>query len=318
MPLHPEAAAFLEQIARQKAHAIETVPVEITRRAAALGNSASADPPTLAKIKNLCIKRPDGTDLSVRIYVPNGPRPFGVCLYFHGGGWVLNSIDTHDDLVRRLAATSGCVFVNVEYRLAPEHKYPAAVEDAYTALCWVHEHAQEIGCDPRRIAVAGDSAGGNLAAAVCLMSRDRQGPKIGFQALIYPITDCDFERPSYRENGEGFFLTRREMKWFWNHYVSSPEQMREPYASPLLASSLRDLPAAWILTAEYDPLRDEGEAYADALRAAGVDVTLHRYEGMIHAFVRRVEQFDTAHKVINEIANELQTAFSRASMMGSE
>lgn len=310
MPLHPEAATFLEQVARQKARPIESLPIDITRRAALLGSGASSDPPVLAMITNLTIRRPNGTELAVRISVPVGDPPFAVCLYFHGGGWVLNNLDTHDDLVRRLTADSGCVFVNVDYRLAPEHKYPAALEDACTALNWVYEHADEIGCDRARIAVAGDSAGGNLAAALCLMSRDRGGPRISFQALIYPITDCNFERPSYLENGEGYFLTRREMIWFWNHYVASPEQMLEPYASPLRASSLQDLPPALVQTAEYDPLRDEGEAYAIALRNAGVNVTLYRFDGMIHAFVRRVEQFSMARRAIQQIAEHLRNALS--------
>lgn len=306
MTLHPQAAAFLEQLARQKTPSLDTLPVDLTRRALVLGSAACPNPPSLARVENLQIPRSDGTELPIRVYVPQGTEPFGVCLYFHGGGWVLNSIDTHDDLVRRLCAASGCVFVNVEYRLAPEDPYPAAIEDAYTALKWIHDHATEIACDANRIAVSGDSAGGNLAAVVCLMSRDRGGPQISFQALIYPITDCDFERPSYHANGEGYFLTRREMLWFWNHYVSSPEQMREPYASPLLAGSLRNLPPAFILTAEYDPLRDEGEAYANALRAAGIDVTLHRYEGMIHAFMKRVQQFDAAFAAIEEVAEMLR------------
>jgi acetyl esterase len=308
MPLHPEAAAFLEQVARQKGHSIETLPIELTRRAALIGSSPSPDHPDLAKIVDRVIERPDGTALPVRVYVPHGTAPFGVCLYFHGGGWVLNNLDTHDELVRRLAATSGCVFINVDYRLAPEHKFPAAIEDAYTALCWVHDHAAEISCDPQRIAVSGDSAGGNLAAVVCLMSRDRGGPRIAFQGLIYPITDCDFERPSYRSNAEGYFLTRREMIWFWEQYVSSPEQMRDPYTSPLLAPSLQNLPPAWILTAEYDPLCDEGEAYAHALRAAGTDVTLCRYEGMIHAFVRRVQQFEMARRAVQELGQQFRSA----------
>ena len=312
MPLHPEAAAFLEQIARQKARPIDTIPVELTRRAAIIGNNPSPDPPELAKIENLTINGPDGTSLPIRIYVPLGSAPRGVCLYFHGGGWVLNNLDTHDDLVRRLAAQSGSVFVNVDYRLAPEHKFPAAIEDAFAALCWVHDHAAEFGGDPERIAVSGDSAGGNLAAVLCLMSRDRGGPAIAFQALIYPITDCDFERPSYRDNSEGYFLTRHEMIWFWNQYVSSPEQMRDPYASPLLAPSLSGLPPAAILTAEYDPLRDEGEAYAQALQDAGVEVKLHRYDGMIHAFIRRVQQFNVARHAIREFGEQIRIALEKS------
>jgi acetyl esterase len=308
MPLHPEAAAFLEQFASQKAHSIETLPVEITRRAALIGSSPSPEHPDLFRIEDRFIGQADGTKLPIRIYTPVGTGPFGVCLYFHGGGWVLNNLNTHDELVRRLTATSGCVFVSVDYRLAPEDKFPAAIEDAYTALCWVHDHADQFNCDPRRIAVSGDSAGGNLAAVVCLMTRDRGGPGITFQALIYPITDCDFERHSYRTNAEGYFLTRREMIWFWNQYVSSPDQMRNPYASPLLAPSLQNLPPASILIAEYDPLCDEGEAYAEALRAAGVEVTLLRYDGMIHAFVRRVQQFEMARKAVQELGLQIRSA----------
>ena len=194
----------------------------------------------------------------------------------------------------------------VDYRRAPEHKYLAAIEDGYAALQWVAQHAAELNVDPARIAVCGDSAGGNIAAVLCLMTRDRGGPPIAFQALIYPITDCDFDRPSYRDNADGYFLTTKQMKWFWNHYVGSPEQMCEPYASPLRATSLRGLPPALIQTAEFDPLRDEGEAYAEALRAADVPVTLHRYDGLIHAFVKRVDQFDAALEAIREIGAALR------------
>ncbi len=309
MPLDLQVAAFLEKLARHKSHPIEMLPIEVTRRASSLIGPPGRDLPLLGGVRNQKITRFDGTEIPIRIYFPRDLEPVGLCLYFHGGGWVLNSIDTHDELVRRLTADSGCVFVNVDYRLAPEHKFPAALEDAYTALNWVESHAAELSPAARQIAVAGDSAGGNLAAAVCLMSRDRGGPKIVFQALIYPITDCDFERPSYQENREGYFLTRSEMIWFWNHYVSSPAQMRDPYASPLLASSLCNLPPASILTAEFDPLRDEGEAYAAALRLAGVDVKLRRYDGMIHAFVRRFQQFDAAYEATREVANDLRSAF---------
>ena len=312
MPLDPQAVAFLEQFARQKNNSVVALPIDLTRRAAILGTRPSPHSLELANVENQLVARPDGTSLFVRIYTPRGQGPFGACLYFHGGGWVLNSVDTHDDLVRRLAVAADCIFVSVEYRLAPEHKYPAAVEDAYTALVDVCDNAASMNIDPARIAVSGDSAGGNLAAAVCLMTKDRGGPPIAFQALIYPITDCDFDRPSYLRNHDGYFLTRREMQWFWNHYVSTVEQMREPYASPLLAPSLSGLPPALILTAEYDPLCDEGEAYAAALERAGVPVTLRRYDGMIHSFVRRVDQFDAAHAAIQEIGRHVHAAIGHS------
>lgn len=308
MALHPQVEKFLAELAKAKTPTLDQLPIDVTRRALVLGSAADPDPPKLAKTENRTIIRADGTEMPIRIHTPLGHGPFGVCFYFHGGGWVLNSIETHDTLVKRLAAGSGCVCINVEYRLAPEHKYPAAPEDAYSAVQWVYEHASELGCDPNRIAVSGDSAGGNLAAVVCLMARDRGGPKIAYQVLIYPITDCDFERPSYYANGEGYFLSRNEMVWFWDQYLASPDQMREPYASPLRAPSLSDLPPAFVLTAEYDPLCDEGEAYAKALQQAGVQVTLKRYDGMIHAFVKRFQQFDTAYEAIGDISAELRKA----------
>lgn len=306
MPLHPQATAFLDLLSRLQSPPMESLPLDVTRRALILGSAVKLVPAKLARMETRTIPGPGGSDLKIRIYWPAGQAPSAACLYFHGGGWVLNNIDTHDDLVQRLTEASGCMFVSVDYRLAPEHKYPAAVEDAYCALNWVTQHAAELQIDPHKIAVSGDSAGGNIAAALCLMTRDRGGPAVTFQALIYPITDCDFERPSYRDNADGYFLTTAQMIWFWNHYVLSAEQMREPYASPIRATSLRGLPPALILTAEYDPLRDEGEAYAAALREAGVPTEAHRYDGMIHAFLKRVDQFDTALEAIKLIGDTLK------------
>lgn len=306
MPPHPQAATFLDQFSQLNAPPMESLPIDVTRRALILASTVKMAPAKLAKIETRMIAGPDGQPLKIRIYWPAGTGPFGACLYFHGGGWVLNNIDTHDDLVQRLAEASGCVFVSVDYRLAPEHKYPAALEDSYAALNWVAANAKDLNIDPTRIAVSGDSAGGNLAAATCLMARDRGGPAVAFQVLIYPITDCDFERASYQENADGYFLTKSQMQWFWKHYVDSVAQMCEPYASPLRAASLQGLPAALILTAEFDPLRDEGEAYAAALRNAGVPVEMTRYDGMIHAFLKRVDQFDTAVVAIQEIGRALK------------
>ncbi len=311
MSLHPQAAVFLDQLARMKSPSLEALPIETTRRALLFGSAVKCEPPQLARVETRTIPGPDGDELRVRIYWPLGTGPFGACLYFHGGGWVLNDIDTHDDVARRLAAAAGFVFVSVDYRLAPEHKYPAAIEDAYTALQWVSREATALDVDPARIAVCGDSAGGNIAAVLCLMTRDRGGPPIAFQALIYPITDCDFDRPSYLNNADGYFLTTKQMRWFWGHYVSSPEQMCEPYASPLRAASLCGLPPALIQTAEFDPLCDEGEAYAVALRAAQVPVTLHRFEGLIHAFVKRVDQFDAATEAIFAIGSAMRNLVAR-------
>jgi acetyl esterase len=301
MPLHPQAEQFLALLRTQRQPPMETIPIERSRLALLMTSGLARGCPTVEKLEDRQIDGPGGP-LRIRIYTPQGTGPFGAALYFHGGGWVLNNVDTHDDLVRRLTAASGCVFVSVDYRLAPEHPYPAAIDDGYAALEWVAHHAAELHVDPARIAVSGDSAGGNIAAVLCLMARDRNGPRVSQQVLIYPITDCDFDRPSYRDNAEGYFLTRAQMQWFWNLYLPDAAQRTEPYASPLRAKSLAGLPPALVLTAEYDPLRDEGEAYAAALQAAGVPVTLHRYDGLIHAFMKRVEVFDAAHDAIARVA----------------
>lgn len=306
MPLHPQAAAFLAIWNRVNTSPLETTPVEVTRKSLMAGIGPLKDCPELARVETLSIAGQDGA-LRIRVYQPHGETPQPVCLYFHGGGWVLNSIDTHDDLARRLAAAGGCSVISVDYRLAPEHKYPAAVEDAWSALEWTARQGGEYGIDASRIAVCGDSAGANLAAVLCLLARDRQGPAIKAQILAYPITDCDFDRFSYQTNAEGYFLTRSQMQWFWEQYVAAPEQMREPYASPLLADSLAGLPPAVVLTAEYDPLRDEGEAYGRALAAAGIPATLVRYPGMIHGFLKRVESFDDARSAIQLIGKELRS-----------
>lgn len=310
MPLHPQAVKFLETYARLNQPPLETTPVAESRQLLASGTGIFPNCPELASVDDVFIPGPGGPLLLLRIYRPKQIINRGACLYFHGGGWVLNSVHTHDDFVRRLTDAAGCVCVSVEYRLAPEHPYPAAVEDAYAALQWMAANGTQWSVDPTRLAVAGDSAGGNLAAAVCLMTLDRGGPPIRQQVLAYPITDCDFTRPSYLENADGYFLTTSQMRWFWDQYCPDPERRREPYASPIYAISLSGLPPAFIFTAEFDPLRDEGEAYAAALQAAGVPVQFRRFDGMIHAFLRRVTTFDAAKVALQDIAGVLQTAFA--------
>ena len=221
-------------------------------------------------------------DIGVRIYRPGEERT-GVVLYFHGGGWVIGGLDSHDETSRHICSGSGQTVVSVDYRLAPETRYPGAVTDCFDATAWVAANADELGVDAGRLAVAGDSAGGNLAAAVAQKARDRGGPAIAFQLLIYPVTNADFDTASCLENAEGYFLTRKSMQWFWDHYAPDPESRSEPYAAPLLGN-LDGLPPALVQTAEFDPLRDEGEAYAEALRAAGCEVELTRYDGLIHGY----------------------------------
>jgi acetyl esterase len=217
-------------------------------------------------------------------------------VFLHGGGWVLCSLDTHDQTCRALTRDAGTITVSVDYRLAPDGRFPAAAEDAYAATTWAAEHAGELGGDPRRLAVAGDSAGGNLAAAAALMARDRGGPALAFQLLVYPVLDHRRVTPSHRENAEGFFLTGVHMRWYWEQYLGPDGDGAHPYASPGLAGDLAGLPPAHIVTAECDPLRDEGEDYARRLRDAGVPVEVVRYDGMFHGFFGMAELLPGARR----------------------
>jgi acetyl esterase len=267
------------------------------------------EPEAVARVRDRALSGPDG-EIPVRIYTPEGSGPFPVLVYFHGGGFVLCDLDTHDGTCRSLANGAGCVVVSVDYRLAPEHRFPAAPEDCYAALCWVAEHADEIDADPSRIAVGGDSAGGNLTAVAALMARDRGGPPLRFQLLVYPVTNCDFATDSYRENAEGYFLTTAMMKWFWRQYLPDPSRAELPLASPLRAPDLRGLPPAHVVTAGYDPLRDEGEAYAARLREAGVAVSARRHDGMFHGFFAMTTLLDAAREAMDEACEALRKALA--------
>jgi acetyl esterase len=282
MPLDPGLKVVLDQLAANPGPQLHELPVAQAR---AFYDQMQLPRPEVkvADVQNRRIPGPAG-EIPVRVYRPEGQAPFPGLVYFHGGGWVIGSLETHDGSCRELANRAGCVVVSVDYRLAPEHRYPAAAEDCFAATKWVAEHAGELGIDPKRLAIGGDSAGGNLAAVVALMAREPRGPALRHQLLIYPVTDADFTRPSYRENAEGYLLSTKAMEWFWNHYVPDSAQRAEPFASPLRAKDLAGLPPAFVLTAEYDPLRDEGEAYAKRLQQAGVATQLKRYDGAIHGF----------------------------------
>jgi len=309
MPLDPQAQRVIEAMAALNLKPVEdSTPAEaresIRTRTAALGTF-----PDVAAVVDHRVAV-SGAEITVRAYSPDGPGPHPALVYYHGGGWVIGDLYTHDGLCRSITNAARCAVLSVDYRLAPESKYPVAVEDSYAALLWIVANAERLGIDRRRMAVGGDSAGGNLATVMALMARDRTGPRLALQVLIYPVTDHDLDTRSYRENATGYILTREGMRWFWNHYLASEAQGREPYASPLHAASLAGLPPALVITAEYDPLCDEGEAYAARLRDAGVPVTLTRYPGMFHGFVRLTNVLDKARTALDEIASSVQKAFA--------
>ena len=261
-----------------------TLPVSEVRRISKsmVKRFAISPPPKVALVQDVSAPINDAK-IPVRVYVPKMRTDLPVLVYYHGGGWVVGDLDTPDWICRSIASLAGCLVFSVDYRLAPENKFPTPVEDCYWAAKWVRETGFEQYVDPKRMAVGGDSAGGNLAAAVCLMARDRGGPRISFQLLICPVMNHAFDTESYRKYADGYMLTMKDMEWFWNHYLRDRRDGQNPYASPLLGE-LQSLPPALVMTAEFDPLRDEGEAYAERLRRAGVAARTVRYDSMPHTW----------------------------------
>ncbi len=317
MPLDPEAKASLEKQAAMGLPAQHEVSPEEAR---AMSESSPRMPgPEVASVSDVLVPGPHG-DVPVRVYVPAGgevPASAGttglpVCVWFHGGGWVVGSIATNDPTCRALANAAGAIVVSVDYRLAPEHKFPVPFDDCYAAMEWAAANAGSFGGDGSRLAVAGSSAGGNLAAAVSLRARDEGGPRLAHQSLICPVVDTDLERPSYVENGDGYGLNYDTMVYFLQCYVSSEADASNPYVAPMAADDLSGLPSAFVLTCEFDPLRDEGEAYAERLREAGVPTSLSRYDGQIHALFNAGVPFTRTWDAIDEAATELRKAFGTA------
>jgi acetyl esterase len=259
--------------------------------------------PEVASVRDISIPGQAGA-IPARVYSPTDDPP-GTVVYYHGGGWVLGSVDDWDAVTRALAVASGCRLVSVDYRLAPEHRFPAAVDDAYDALAWVGSALADGG----PLVVAGDSAGGNLAAVAALRARDAGGPALALQVLVYPVTDHDVDRPSYCSyDGREFIVNRGDMVWFWDQYAPDPAARSNPYASPLRATDLTGLPPAYIVTAEHDPLRDEGFAFADRLRAARVPVEHRHYGSQIHGFFTLVNVLDDADKSVAEAGSAIRAA----------
>jgi len=308
MPVDAEIAAFLKQAADSGAPPLESLPVPQARE---FIRSLFA-PPGAARteVKRVEDRKIDvnGTSLPIRIYTPAGEGPLPVLVYLHGGGWVIGDVEGYDPVCRDLCKGAGVVVVSVDYRLAPEHKFPTPVEDCYAATKWVAANAALIGGDSTRVAVGGDSAGGNLSAAVALMARDRGGPSLKFQLLVYPVTDHNLNTGSYRANGEGYLLTKAGMDWFWNHYIGKPGDDANPYMSPLRAANLSNLPPALVITAEFDPLRDEGAAYAEKLKGAGNKIAYTDYKGAIHGFFSLGYMFKLGRDVMAEACAALRTA----------
>lgn len=308
MSVHPQVAALLERVARSPLPPYHTVPAFVARRIYRDTRAAlSPKPPQLAEAKLLVFDR----QVAVRAYRPVLDETLSALLFFHGGGWTIGDLDTHDVVCRQLAIAARCAVFSVDYRLAPEYPFPAAVEDCFFATEYVHRNAQALNVDPGRIAVGGDSAGGNLAAVVALMARDKSGPPLVYQLLIYPATDQRCEFASHERNAEGYLLTSDAIRFFRGGYLPDREYWTDWRASPLLAASHANLPPAFVLTAGYDPLVDEGRAYAERLAKAGVEVLYKEYSDMVHGFVLFGGVLDTANLALAQCAEQLRRAFEK-------
>ena len=300
MPLDPQAQALLDQM-KALGFIYEpglTVPVARGMLAQMLATIPPGEP--VARAENRVIPGPGG-DLPIRIYTPQGDGPFPILVFLHTGGWLMGNLQ--EPLCRRITNRAGCIVLSVDYRLAPENPFPASVEDSYAATQWAARHAAEFQGDATRLAIGGDSAGANMAAAVALMARDRGGPKLALQLMMFPATDFRLNTHSMHELGNDYNVTREQMLWIRENYLPNEADWTHPLASPLLAPDLSNLPPTLLITAEYDPLRDEGEAYGKRLQAAGVSATISRYEGMIHDFPDLFEE--PANRVLDEIASAI-------------
>jgi len=308
MPVDPKIVELLAEAEKIDPRPIEALSVAEARARGGSVNAAPAlAPEVVADVRDLVIDTLP--PISARLYRPrSGTLP--LLVYFHGGGWVVGSVAISDPFSRALANASGCAVISVEYRLAPEDRFPAAADDAYAATRWSSDHAADLDIDPLRIAVGGSSAGGNLAAAVALMARERGAPRVAFQLLHVPVLDHDFDTSSYRANGAGFGLTLKGMKWFWDLYAPDPKMRDEPYASPLRAKDLSGLPPAHVVTAECDPLRDEGKAYATRLQRAGVATTYVEYPGMVHGFTGMAMSIPMGRTAIDDMGAALRRALA--------
>ncbi len=310
MPLDPQAQGLMEMMAAQPAVEMTDATIGQVRTSfAALTMLGVGEPPAIASAVDA-----DADGVPVRIYTPAGEPAPGearpVIVYLHGGGWTIGDVAGYDPFTRLLAAETGAIVVSVDYRLAPEHPFPGAVDDSFAALQWVAKHAPDFGGDGSRLAVAGDSAGGNLSAVLAVLAKQRGGPTIALQALVYPVTDCDFDTASYVANQTGYFLERTSMQYFFDAYCRGGTDPAMPLVSPLRSADLAGVAPALVITAEFDPLRDEGEAYAAALEAAGVPVEHTRYDGMIHGFLILPAILTSGRRALDQLVNALRSALA--------
>ena len=312
MPLDPLAQAFLDMLAAQPTPKLWQMPPEAGRMAfSAMMNLVGPKDVSIGKVENLTMPGPGG-DIALRAYTPvaAGGEALPVVVFFHGGGFTIGDLDTHDGLCRILAAESGARVIAVDYRLAPEHKFPAAVEDAYAAVSWIEKNASKLGVDANRIAVAGESAGGNLSAVVCQLAKTQNGPAIAYQLLMFPATEIGGSFASMRERAEGYFLDKATLDWFFGNYLPSGTASRDTRVSPLLAEDLSGLPPAYVMLGGFDPLHDEGLAYGEKLHAAGVEVKIADYQAMLHCFIYLQAIVPQAREALVDAASALRSAFA--------
>ncbi len=308
MALDPQARTYLDELAALGAPSVDTMTVlEARKSVATIADQLFGQKDPVAIVKDFAIPSPVGS-IRARLYSNQADQNSAMLIYFHGGGWVFGSVDIDDGICRALARRAGCDVVSVDYRLAPEHKFPAAVDDAWTSLNWAFDHCVRLDVQNPRVAVGGHSSGGNLAAVVALQARDA-GLPLYFQLLVCPVTDCHTDTASYLQCATGYGLSRAEMQWFVAHYLGSVADREDPKASPLLSPNLAQVAPALVITCEYDVLRDEGEAYADRLADAGVPVRISRYDGLIHGFYRMGSVFSRCQDALDESAAALRVAF---------
>jgi acetyl esterase len=309
--LHPQIQRVLQVMDEAKLKPIEAMtPAEAREQMEATAQGRKAEPLPVDRVEEGLVSGPAG-DIRLRLYWPDKAAPLPAIVYYHGGGHVIGSLDTHDLVARNLCAGAEALVVSVDYRMGPEHRFPAAVEDSFAALKWVHANAKELGADPNRIGVHGDSAGANLAAVVALMARDAGGPRLRLQSLVYPVADYGLVGDSYDKYAQGYgLLTRESMVWFRNHYLRSPKDAEDWRASPINAPSLGNVAPAIVITAECDVLHDDGERYTEALHRAGVPVEYKEYPGMIHGFFGMMPAVDDAMNAQRAVWAAFKRAFT--------